>query len=146
MIEPSVTETELFPMPHQTVTECLSRAAFWLYEAGRITDPQLPAWDQATPAVRRDWCYRARAACHQGQIDIRRVRVLRIAQTLATADGFVWPACDNKVNRTLPLPAEQIAALVAQIRQDYLHKARLVVIGDGQYLEVLATDEAPELP
>ncbi len=145
MIDTIVAERELFPMSSQTAKDCVERAAFWLYEAERLAHPDLLPWDEAPSAIRNDFRYRAVAAQHEGDQDIRRVRIQRIAQTLATADGFVWPACSNKINHDLPLNPEQIAAIVAERRQHYLHVARLIDSAEHQYMEVMATDETPEL-
>lgn len=135
------------PLANQlAATLCLDDAARALYEARRHEDAHLqwPEWGSpdVPPTLKKDAQYRAMAAHRLGSLSVRQVLLERVAGTLAIADGYIWPACDNR-GRTDGMGDEQFASHCASRRQWYLHLAGLVVPGVRHYLE-LGTDTEPQ--
>jgi len=124
-------------------TACwLEDVAEGLYEAGRVAHPERPPYAEADRTQRADARYRAQGAHQRSDPSVKAVLVERIAQTLALADGFIWPSCEA---RTRQIMSElEYAATVAQRRQAYRHKARLVITTHDSYLDVHAVGQPVE--
>jgi len=119
----------------------LERAAYHLHEAGRIHNPNLPAYDDPLKSAGRvDARYRITGAHRRGIDSCRQIAVLRGAIALAVADGEPWPACDRTVNPSMP--EAQRLSLCASKRQRYLHlSAALLADVFGYYETGLDTED-----
>lgn len=115
-----------------------------LYEAERAEHPSRhpQSWDLAGPVMRADARYRAIAAHLRGNPRVKAVLVEVLAQTLATADGFIWPSCDARTTQIMS--DREYAATVAQRRQGYRHKARLALAAVNKYLDLDAFAQTEE--
>jgi hypothetical protein len=127
--------------PQAEASVHLERAAFHLYEAGRLESPDQPAWDDPIESAHRlDARYRATGALRRGLDTCRIVVVERVAASLAVLDGDRWPQCDRNVNDKMD--PRQRAALAAGKRQRYRHVARHIVAEVSAYYEMGNDDEA----
>lgn len=127
-------------VPDDEKTRHLELAAYHLYEAERATHPDWKNWYDAPETMRVDARYRIRSAHHRGDISIKAKLPLLLADVLAFAEGYVWPACDN-INHHAHLPLEHQKAIVAERRQGYYHRAQLIVSALFNYLDVTAWGE-----
>lgn len=118
----------------------LDLAAFHLYEALRDTNPTLPSWDsEDVGSMRVDARYRAQGAHKRGNALARKAVIERLAIVLATANGDIWPACDNQIHRGLSEDRRQVIA--AMRRQRYRHQAILMAAEVARFYEIdLDTD------
>ena len=114
----------------------LDLAAFHLYHAQQPRlDYTLPKWDSKDATdMRTEARYLVTGALKRGDKLARLTVIERVAVTLATAAGDIWPACENQIHRGLS--AERIAVLAAMRRQLYRHQARLVCAEVARFYEV----------
>lgn len=117
-----------------TPREWVERAALCLYEAKRLEEPELelPEFYSGDGDVRRECKYRAEAAYQLLKSSVRGIVIQRIAMTLALADRYIWPECDNK---------QESPVVVARRRQGFIHRARLIFSEFTQYTEIQAKHE-----
>lgn len=131
------TVTERTPNARQLeASQHLELAAFHLYHATQIdhADP-LPSWDsEAAKDMRVDARYRAVGAHKRSRAVARAAVIERVAVVIATANGDIWPKCDNQIHRGLPV--ERIAVLAAMRRQRYRHQARIVCAEVSRFYEI----------
>lgn len=130
MTTPSRNQLELEASNH------LELAAFHLYMAAQPRhDSPLPAWDsKEAEDMRREHRYLANGALKRGDKMARLAVIERVAIVLATANGDIWPSCDNLLVRDLS--PERRAVLAAMRRQRYRHQARLVTARVARFYEV----------
>ena len=81
-------------------------------------------------------------AVRRGIASCRLVAVERVAGAMANLDGEIWPDCDRYVSPNWK--PEQRAAMQAQRRQRYRHKAACLVAAYVNYMEVEHPSETEE--
>lgn len=114
----------------------LDLAAFHLYMASQVRfDQPLPSWDSKDAEdMRRETRYLVKGALKRGDKTARLAVVERVAVVLATANGDIWPQCDNQIHRGLS--EERRAVLAAMRRQRYRHQSRLVTAMVARFYEI----------
>lgn len=120
----------------------LDRAAHALFELRREEHPAIcpQPWDLAPVSVRRDFRYLAMSAYRRSLPLVKEVLIENAANNYANLEGWIYPDCDNK-----PAPGideRQRPVFAAQRRQLFRDKARQLVVGILQYLEVDCDTEA----
>ena len=110
---------------------------------GLERQPGWPAFQsEEADDIKRDIRYRLMGAIRRGINSCRMVAIERVAGALANLDGEVWPGCDLHVSPNWK--PEQRAALIAQRRQKYRHKAVQVIAALYGYMEVEHPSETEE--
>lgn len=114
----------------------LDLAAFHLYLAAQPRfDQPLPPWDSKDAQdMRRENRYLAQGALKRGDKMARLAVIERVAVVLATANGDIWPSCDNLLSRQIS--PERRAVLGAIRRQRYRYQAQLVTAMIARFYEV----------
>lgn len=125
--------------PVQTQLEASTHAelaAFHLYRASQVHhDTSLPSWDsEDAKDMRVEARYVAHGAIKRMSHAARLAVCERIAVILATANGDIWPECDNQIHRGLSDDRRQ--ALAAMRRQRYRHHAQLVCAEVARFYEI----------
>lgn len=110
---------------------------------GLERQPGWPAFQsEEADDIKRDIRYRLMGAIRRGIASCRAVAIERVASTLANLDGEIWPACDAITSPNWK--PEQRAAIVAQRRQLYRHKAVQIIAALYGYMEVEHPSETEE--
>lgn len=114
----------------------LDLAAFHLYHASQVrVEYALPSWDSDDARdMRVESQYVAVGAHKRGDRLARLAVIERVAVVLATANGDIWPKCDNQIHQGLSV--ERRAVLAAMRRQWYRHQARLVCAEVARFYEM----------
>ena len=132
-----------------TDTERLLRAQAFerlvaaLYDVEKLDHPDWPELDSPEVSdMRMDLRYRLTGAVRRGINSVRMVAIEHVAAALATLDGETYPACDLHVSPNWK--EGQRAALIAQRRQRYRHKAVQVIADFCGYMEIEQPHETEE--
>ena len=120
----------------------LDDAAALIYTAEHMYDKSPAFHSIDADDMRQDLRYRLMGAIRRGINSCRMVAIERVAGALANLDGEVWPGCDLHVSPNWK--PEQRAALTAQRRQRYRHKAVQVIAALYGYMEVEHPSETEE--
>ena len=133
MTEPKSSRSEFSPQAEASIH--LERAAFHLHEAGRLHNPNLPAFDDPLESGGRvDARYRITGAHRRGIESCRIMAAERVAASLALLDGDRWPQCDRFLSPNID--KAQRAASSAGKRQRYRHVASRIVAEVAAYYEM----------
>ena len=123
--------------------QAFERVVAALYDFERLDHPEWPTLDTPDASdMRMDLRYRLTGAVRRGIHSVRMVAIERVAAALATLDGETYPACDLHVSPNWK--EGQRAALIAQRRQKYRHKAVQVIAAFCGYMEVEHPQETEE--